>query len=65
MSAKRCPSYSVELMGYGTAPEPTILTLYMTRLTPEQQSWWYSRQRLTEAQNTEVSLIEVPLNQMN
>lgn len=45
LSTKRCPSYSVELIGYSEAREPTILTLYTVRFTPEQQDWWYSRHR--------------------
>jgi hypothetical protein len=47
LSTKRCPSYSVELIGYGEVREPTILTLYTARFTPEQQDWWYSRHRPT------------------
>jgi hypothetical protein len=47
MAAKRYASYSVELIGYGNPPEPTILTLYMDRLPPQIQDWWYTRNRLS------------------
>lgn len=45
MAAKRYPSYSVELMGYDNAAEPTLLTLYTDRLSPQTQDWWYARPR--------------------
>jgi hypothetical protein len=47
MAAKRYPSYSVELVGYDNAPEPTLLTLYTDRLPPPTLDWWYTRQRST------------------
>jgi hypothetical protein len=45
MAAKRYPSYSVELVGYGETHEPIILTLYTARLASEAQDWWYARKR--------------------
>jgi hypothetical protein len=45
MAAKRYPSYSVELVGYGSAAEPTLLTLYTDRLPPQTLDWWYTRAR--------------------
>lgn len=44
MSARRYPSYSVELLGYqSTTSAPFIITLYTERLSAEVQSWWYTR----------------------
>jgi hypothetical protein len=45
MAAKRYPSYSIELIGYGNPLEPSILTLYTDRLSTQTQDWWYTRQR--------------------
>ncbi|MGB8700862.1 MAG: hypothetical protein WCD18_15720 [Thermosynechococcaceae cyanobacterium] len=45
MAAKRYPSYSVALIGYGETQETMILTLYTARLSPSEQDWWYSRNR--------------------
>jgi hypothetical protein len=45
MAAKRYPSYSVELVGYGNTAEPTFLTLYTDRLPPQTLDWWYTRLR--------------------
>jgi hypothetical protein len=45
MAAKRYPSYSVELIGYGETHEPIILTLYTDRLSSQDQDWWYTRKR--------------------
>lgn len=42
LSAKRYPSYCVELLGYpGSAP--LVTTLYTDRLSPQQQQWWYAK----------------------
>ena len=41
-SAKRYPSYCVELLGYQGAI-PLVTTLYTHRLSPPQQHWWYSK----------------------
>lgn len=49
MAAKRYPSYSVELIGYGPTREPMVLTLYAARLSPKLQEWWYSRSKTTQA----------------
>jgi hypothetical protein len=45
MAAKRYPSYSVELIGYGETRDPIILTLYTARLAAQDQDWWYTRKR--------------------
>jgi hypothetical protein len=45
MAAKRYPTYSVELVGYGNVSEPTLLTLYTDRLSSQAQDWWYTRSR--------------------
>jgi hypothetical protein len=45
MAAKRYPTYSVELVGYGNTSEPTLLTVYTDRLSAQAQDWWYTRQR--------------------
>ena len=57
LAARRCPSYSVELLQPGLRPTPTVLTLFAERLSPELQGWWYSRrpeqeQPLPEPPNT-------------
>lgn len=52
LSAKRYPSYCVELLGYqGTTP--LVTTLYTHRLSPTQQQWWYAKHLST-------SIIEPP-----
>ena len=43
IAARRCPSYSVELLQPGSKPIDTVLTLFSRRFTPEMQEWWYSR----------------------
>lgn len=44
MGTKRYPSYCVELsMDPRQAGVPMILTLYTTKLTPEEQNWWCTR----------------------
>lgn len=49
LSAKRYPSYCVELLGYqGTAP--FIITLYTQRLSPQQQQWWYAKHLVTQTE---------------
>jgi hypothetical protein len=47
MAARRYASYSVELIGYSNPLEPTILTIYTDRLSPQIQDWWYTRNRLS------------------
>nr|WP_299410243.1 hypothetical protein [Acaryochloris sp. IP29b_bin.148] len=42
LSAKRYPSYCVELVGYQGAA-PWVITLYTQRLSSTQQQWWYSK----------------------
>ena len=44
IAARRCPSYSVEILQPGTRPTKTVLTLFSRRFTSEMQEWWYSRQ---------------------
>jgi len=47
LSAKRYPSYCVELLGYqGTIP--LVITLYIHRLPPTQQQWWYAKHLSTQ-----------------
>ncbi|WP_320676258.1 hypothetical protein [Prochlorococcus sp. MIT 1300] len=43
IAARRCPSYSVELLQPGAKPVSTVLTLFSSRFTPVLQEWWYSR----------------------
>ena len=52
IAARRCPSYSVELLQPGSTPISTVLTFFAGRFTPEMQEWWYSRHpRSREASN--------------
>jgi hypothetical protein len=44
LAARRCPSYSVELLQPGSRPTLTVITLFPQRLSPELQEWWYSKQ---------------------
>lgn len=41
-SAKRYPSYCVELLDYSGATA-LVTTLYTRRLSPLQQQWWYAK----------------------
>ncbi|MDA7432963.1 hypothetical protein N8506_03700, partial [Synechococcus sp. AH-601-N23] len=41
LAARRCPSYSVELLQPGSRPTATVLTLFSVRLVSELQEWWY------------------------
>ncbi len=43
IAARRCPSYSVELLQPGSKPVLTLMTLFSSRFTPGMQEWWYSR----------------------
>ena len=43
IAARRCPSYSVELLQPGSKPMKTVLTLFWGRFSPEMQEWWYSK----------------------
>ena len=43
IAARKCPSYSVELLQPGSKPIRTVLTLFSTRFSPEMQEWWYSK----------------------
>ncbi len=43
IAARRCPSYSVELLQPGSKPTETLLTLFPNRFSPDMQEWWYSR----------------------
>lgn len=45
IATKRYPSYYVELLGYEQMTEAFVLTLYMTKLSPVEQDWWYTRIR--------------------
>ncbi len=44
IAARRCPSYSVELLQPGYRPVCTVLTLFSSRFSADMQEWWYSRQ---------------------
>ena len=43
LAARRCPSYSVEILQPGSKPMSTTITLFANRFTPAMQEWWYSR----------------------
>ena len=43
IAARRCPSYSVEILQPGSKPIGTILTFFSDRFTPVMQEWWYSK----------------------
>ena len=43
MAARRCPSYSVEILQPGTKPTKTVLTLFSRRFSSDMQEWWYSK----------------------
>ena len=43
IAARRCPSYSVEILQPGYKPTQTVLTLFSCRFSSEMQEWWYSR----------------------
>ena len=43
IAARRCPSYSVELLQPGYKPTETVLTFFSERFTPLVQEWWYSK----------------------
>lgn len=45
IAAKRCPSYSVEVLNVEYSQEPTTLTLYWIRLDSQTRDWWYSKLR--------------------
>ena len=60
MAAKRYPTYSVELVGYGNTSEPTLLTLYTDRLSSQAQDWWYTRPRSANPTQTVTIFPEVP-----
>ena len=52
IAARRCPSYSVEILQPGSKPIRTVLTLFSKRFDPSMQEWWYSRHpRSREASN--------------
>lgn len=42
IAVKRSPSYCVQLVDYSEA-EPFVMTLYWMKLSPEHQTWWYSK----------------------
>jgi hypothetical protein len=61
MAAKRYPTYSVELVGYGNTSEPTLLTLYTDRLSAQAQDWWYTRPRSASPTQAVTIFPEVPV----
>lgn len=50
LATKRFPSYSVEIVGPGYRSESFVTTLFTAKLSPERQTWWYTR-RIAEAIN--------------
>ena len=59
IAARRCPSYSVELLQPGSRPTQTVLTLFSRRFSPSMQEWWYSRHpRSKQASNFSPELVE-------
>lgn len=45
IAAKRSPSYQVEILNPEYPTEQIVLTLYWTKLSSEQQQWWYTKLR--------------------
>ena len=43
IAARRCPSYSVDILQPGSKPISTTLTFFSSRLSPLLQEWWYSK----------------------
>ncbi|KGG16203.1 MULTISPECIES: hypothetical protein [unclassified Prochlorococcus] len=43
IAARRCPSYSVDIIQPGFKATPTILTFFSSRFEETMQEWWYSR----------------------
>ena len=43
LAARRCHSYSIELLQPGCRPTGTVLTLFSMRFSTSMQEWWYSR----------------------
>ncbi len=43
IAARRCPSYSVDILQPGSKPINTILTFFSSRFQPPMQEWWYSK----------------------
>tara|TARA_Y100001968_G_scaffold232524_1_gene215347 strand:- start:401 stop:790 length:390 start_codon:yes stop_codon:yes gene_type:complete len=43
IAARRCPSYSVEILEPGFRPAFTILTLFPYRFESALEEWWYSK----------------------
>jgi hypothetical protein len=41
LATKGHPSYSVEILGYGSR-EPVVITLYSVKLTHSLRDWWHS-----------------------
>ncbi len=62
MAAKRYPTYSVELVGYGNTSEATLLTLYTDRLSAQAQDWWYTRPRSANPAQAVTIFPEVPVS---
>ena len=43
IAARRCPSYSVDIIQPGSKPIPTVLTFFSNKFNPLMQEWWYSK----------------------
>ncbi len=63
IAARRCPSYSVEILQPGNKPTKTVLTLFSCRFTSDMQEWWYSRRPSSKKESNltpEISLKKNP-----
>ena len=47
IAARRCPSYSVEILQPGSRSITTTLTFFSERFTSSMQEWWYSKHPLS------------------
>ena len=43
IAARRCPSYSVDILQPGSKPIKTTLTFFSSRFNSSMQEWWYSK----------------------
>jgi hypothetical protein len=43
MATQDHPSYSVEILGYGSPMHPPLLTLYWVNLSADEKEWWYAK----------------------
>jgi len=53
IAARRCPSYSVDILQPGSKAIQTTMTFFSSRFKPNMQEWWYSKHpRSKEASNS-------------